>query len=66
MEVNDSVGKTEVFLQFNGTGAAKVRDAIATGTRNIVTDHPVFGCLNTGIIEQYKQNGLLERRPTHV
>ena len=32
MEVNDSVGKTEVLLQFNGTGAATVREALNTGT----------------------------------
>ena len=38
------------MLQFNGTGVAKVREAIATGTRNIVTGHPVFGCFNIGSI----------------
>ena len=45
MEVNDSVGKTEVLLQFNGTGAAKVREALDSGTQKIGTKHPVFGCL---------------------
>ena len=63
MEVNDSVGKTEVLLQFSGTGAAQIRDAIATGTRNIVTGHPVFGCLNIGITQQYKHLGSLNAGP---
>ena len=35
MEVNDSVGKTEVLLQFDGTGAATVREALDTGTQQI-------------------------------
>ena len=60
---NDSVGKTEVLLQFNGTGAAEVGDAIATGTRKIVTEHPVFGCLNIGITQQYKHLGSLNAGP---
>ena len=52
-----------VFLQFNGTGLAKVREAIATGTQKIVTEHPVFGCLNIGITQQYKQIGSLNAGP---
>ena len=63
MEVNDSVGKTEVFFQFNGTGVANVREAIATGTRKIVTEHPVFGCFNIGITQQYKHLGSLNAGP---
>ena len=63
MEVNDSVGKTEVLLQFNGTGAAKVREAIETGTQKIGTEHPVFGCLNIGITQQYKHLGSLNAGP---
>ena len=49
MEVNDSVGKTEVLLQFNGAGIATVREALNTGTQKISTEHLVFGCLNIGI-----------------
>ena len=32
MEVNDSVGKTEVLLPFDGTGAVTVREGFNTGT----------------------------------
>ena len=63
MEVNDSVGKTEVLLQFNGTGAAKVREAIATGIRKIVTEHLDVGCINIGIIQQYKHLGSMNAGP---
>ena len=57
MEVNDRVGKTEVLLQFHGTGVATVREALNTGTQNISTEHLVFGCLNVGITQRYKHLG---------
>ena len=63
MEVNDSVGKTEVLLQFDGTGVAKVRHAVATGAREMVTEHLVFGCLNIGITQQYKHLGSVNAGP---
>ena len=63
MEVNDSVGKTKVLLQFYETGAAKVREAIATGTQKIVAEHLVFGYFNIGITRQYKHLGSLNAGP---
>ena len=63
MQVNDSVGKTEVLLQFNGTGAATARDALNTGTQKMSTEHPVFGCLNIGITLQYKHLGSVNAGP---
>ena len=49
MEVNDSRGKTEAFLQFNGTGAAKVKSDMTAGNQQIHVDHPIFGELDIGI-----------------
>ena len=63
MNVNDSVGKTAVLLQFDGTGAATVRDAFNTGTQKMNTEHPVVGRLYIGIIQQYKHLGSLNSGP---
>ena len=63
MEVNDNVGKTEAFLQCNGTGVAKVREALGSGTQKMGTEHPVFGCLNIGITQQYKHLGSMNAGP---
>ena len=49
MEVNDSRGKTEALLQFNGTGAAKVKSVMTAGNQQIHVDHPFFGELDIGI-----------------
>ena len=48
MEVNDSVGKTEVLLQFNETGAAKVREAIEQEPRRLAPDTPSSVALTSG------------------
>ena len=42
MEVNDNRGKTEALLQFNGTGAVKVKHDLTTGSQQIHADHPLF------------------------
>ena len=63
MEVNNSVGKTEVLLQLNGTGVANVRDALNTGTQKMNTEHLVFGCLNIGITQHYKHLGSVNAGP---
>ena len=63
MEVNDSVGKTEVLLRFNGTGVAKVREALDAGTQKIGTGHFVFGCIDIGITQQYKHLGSMNAVP---
>ena len=57
MEVNDNRGKTEAVLQFNGTGAAKVKHDLPTGSQQVHVDHPLFGELDIGITQQYKQCG---------
>ena len=45
MHVNDSVGKTEVLLRFDGTGAAAARDGLNTGTLKVTADNPSLGAL---------------------
>ena len=61
--MNDSVGKTEVLLQLNGTGATTAGEALNTGIQEISTEHPVFGCLNIGITQQYKHLGSVNAGP---
>ena len=57
MHVNDSVGKTEVLLRFDATGAAAARDGLNMGTFKITADNLIGGRLNIGIAEQYKHLG---------
>ena len=49
MEVNDSRGNTEALLQFNGTGAAKVKMDVTAGSQQIHVYHPFCGELDIGI-----------------
>ena len=52
-----------MLLQFNGTGVAKVREGPNSGTQQIRTEHPVFGCFNIGITQQYKHLSSLNAGP---
>ena len=63
MEVNDNSGKTEVLLQFHGTGAAKVKKDLIAGSQHIHVQHPLFGELDIGITQQYKHLGYLNAGP---
>jgi hypothetical protein len=63
MEVNDDRGKTEALLQFNGTGAAKVKHDLTTGSQQIHVDHPLFGEFDIGITQQYKHLGSINAGP---
>ena len=57
MAVNDNKGTTQAFLQFNGTGAAKVKCGLTAGSQQIDVQHPLFGELDIGITQQYKHLG---------
>ena len=46
MHVNDSVGKTEDLVRFDGTGAGKVRAQIKFGFQTISALSPMFGQLD--------------------
>ena len=63
MEVNDNRGKTEALLQFNGTGAVKVKHDLTTGSQQIHVYHPLFGELDTRITQQYKHLGSINAGP---
>ena len=63
MEVNDHRGKTEVFLQFHGTGAAKGKSDLIAASQQIHVQHPLFGEFDIGITQQYKHLGSLNARP---
>ena len=63
MEVNDKKGKTEALLQFNGTGAAKVKCDLTAGSQQIHVQHPLFGELDIGITKQYKHLGSINAGP---
>ena len=66
MEVNDNRGKTEALLQLNGTGAAKVKHDLTTGSQQIHVEHPLFGEIDIGITQQYKRFGINQRRAAQV
>ena len=63
MEVNDNRGKTEAFLEFYGTGAAKVKHDTLQGNQQIHADHSLFGELDIGITHQYKHLGSINAGP---
>ena len=63
MEVNDNRSNTEALLQFHGTGAAKVKHDLTTGSQQIHVDHPLFGELDVGIMQQYKHLGSINAGP---
>ena len=63
IEDNENRGNTEALLQFNGTGAVKVKEDLSTGSQQIHVDHPLFGELDIGITQQYKHLGSINAGP---
>ena len=63
MEVNENRGKTEALLQFNGTGAAKVKNEVSAGSQQIHVEHCLFGKLDIGITQQYTHLGSINAGP---
>ena len=67
MEVNDNVGKTEVFLQFNGTGVAIVRDASTQGPRTLIRNTHFLDASTLGSDRSTIQTfGFSECGPTQI
>ena len=50
-------------MQSHGTGAAKVKRDLTVGSQQIHVQHPLFGELDIGITQQYKQLGSLNAGP---
>ena len=63
MAVSDSTGKTEAFLQLNGTGAAKAKSDVMAGNQQIHVEHFFFGEFDIRIFQQYKHLGLINAGP---
>ena len=63
MNVNDSVGKTEVLFRFDGIGAAAARDGVNTGTFKVTADNSNFGRFDIWITEHYEHLGVVDTGP---